>query len=273
MTPRADTFRRATPLERIVRTLPRGGPLAPVRHFLRGAYARMLGGRDGVLRAALPGGETFAIDPEWRHITWNPDEYAAFRAAVRPGDVVIEAGANVGCYAVLFGHWVGPAGRVFAFEPDPRAFAGLARHVELNGLTGRVIPVQAALSDTTADLPFSLADAPGVSRIGTFGPAASSITVRATTVDAFCASECIVPAVLKIDVEGAELAVLRGARQTLLRGAPTLFVELHPTLWWSLGLEPDVVRGRFAALGLEVDAPGEIDPWTTEGISFRFHQR
>ncbi len=67
--------------------------------------------------------------------------------------------------------------------------------------------------------------------------------------------------------------MLRGARQTLLRGAPTLFVELHPTLWRSLGLAPDVVRGQFAALGLEVDAPGGIDPWTTEGISFRFHRR
>ena len=59
------------------------------------------------------------VAPEFRHLTWNPEEYTAFRAAVRPGGVVLEAGANVGAYTMLFAQWVGPAGRVFAFEPDP----------------------------------------------------------------------------------------------------------------------------------------------------------
>ena len=67
-----------------------------------------------------PRGRVVLVAAEFRHITWNPEEYAAFRAAVRPGDVVLEAGANVGAYTMLFAQWVGPAGRVFAFEPDPR---------------------------------------------------------------------------------------------------------------------------------------------------------
>ena len=63
--------------------------------------------------------------PAFRHITWNPDEYTAFRASVRAGDVVLEAGANVGAYTMLFAQWAGPAGRVAGAVRDasPRASA------------------------------------------------------------------------------------------------------------------------------------------------------
>ncbi len=55
----------------------------------------------------LPGGEVVLVAPAFRHITWNPDEYAAFRAAVEPADVVLEAGRNVGAYTMLFAQWAG----------------------------------------------------------------------------------------------------------------------------------------------------------------------
>ena len=85
--------------------------------------------------------------PEYRYIGWNPVEYAAFRAAAAPGGMALDVGANVGAYALLFGGWVRPGGRVYAFEPSAQAFAGLRRHVELNGLEDVVRPVRAAVSD------------------------------------------------------------------------------------------------------------------------------
>ncbi len=78
-------------------------------------------------------------------MTWNRDEYNAFRGAVRTGDVVLEAGANVGAYTMLFAQWAGASGRVFAFEPDPVAYAGLQKHIALNGMIDRVTPVAAAV--------------------------------------------------------------------------------------------------------------------------------
>ena len=80
-------------------------------------------------------------------MTWNRDEYNAFRGAVRTGDVVLEAGANVGAYTMLFAQWAGASGRVFAFEPDPIAYAGLQKHIVLNGMIDRVTPVAAAVAD------------------------------------------------------------------------------------------------------------------------------
>ena len=88
------------------------------------AALRMLSAGGGGLRSVLPGGEVVLVSPAFRHVTWNRDEYKAFRAAVRPGDVVLEAGSNVGAYTMLFARWAGADGRVFAFEPDPMAYAG-----------------------------------------------------------------------------------------------------------------------------------------------------
>ena len=76
------------------------------------------GGRG--LSCTLPGGERIRALPEHRYLSWNPQEYAAFKRAVSPGMVALDIGANVGAYSMLLGQWVGPAGRVFAFEPAPR---------------------------------------------------------------------------------------------------------------------------------------------------------
>src|SRR5207237_6618595 len=95
------------------------------------------------------GGETVRILPAYRFASWNLDEYFAFKRAAGAGSVALDVGANVGCYALLFGQWVGPTGKVFAFEPAPEAFAGLCRHISLNRLSGVVVPVQAAVSDAS----------------------------------------------------------------------------------------------------------------------------
>ena len=93
------------------------------------------GGRG--LSCTLPGGERIRALPEHRYLSWNPQEYAAFKRAVSPGMVALDVGANVGAYSMLLGQWVGPTGRVFAFEPAPQAFSGLVRHIHLNDLDER----------------------------------------------------------------------------------------------------------------------------------------
>ena len=82
-------------------------------------------------------------------LSWNPDEYCAFRQAIRQGATVFDVGANLGAYTLLFAQWVGPAGRVFAFEPSAASRSGLARHVHLNELEDRVEIVSAAVANRT----------------------------------------------------------------------------------------------------------------------------
>ena len=164
--PSGDSFRDRTLSERIAAALPSGGRFGALRRRLKPLFAKWLAPGGGGLRSVLPGGEVVLVAPEFRHITWNPEEYTAFRAAVRPGDVVLEAGANVGAYTMLFAQWVGAAGRVFAFEPDPIAYAGLQKHIALNAVADRVTPVAAAVADgSAAILRLAIGESSGISRL------------------------------------------------------------------------------------------------------------
>ena len=272
-----DSFRTKSWSERLVASLPTGGAFGAVRRRLKPLFARWLVAGDGSLRSVLPGGEVVLVAPELRHITWNPEEYTAFRAAVRPGSVVLEAGANVGAYTMLFAQWAGPAGRVFAFEPDPSAHAGLLQHIARNAVADRVTAVAAAVADGSAStLRLALGESSGISRL--LHPnethAAGTRAVSAVSIDQFCADLGLTPQVIKIDVEGAELAVLRGARSTVAAAGPglQLFVEMHPHLWTGLGISADDVRRECEAQNLvaeRLDGTRDSNVWLTEGVCLR----
>ena len=159
-------FRAESRLEAVARWWPTSGLLGRLRRLLKPAFESLVAWRTGpVLESRLPGGEVVRVLSGWRHLSWNPDELAAFREATHVGDVVIDAGANGGSYALLFGQWVGRSGRVYAFEPDPRAYAALVDHVRLNGLGERVFPLRAAVGERSGQARLQLASASGLSRV------------------------------------------------------------------------------------------------------------
>src|SRR5262249_20268839 len=151
------------------------------------------------LVSTLPGGERVRLSARYRHMSWNPEEYAAFRAAVRPGAMVLDVGANVGAYTVLFAQWTGDTGRVIAFEPAPGSIAGLREHVRLNGLSNRVEIVEAAVSNDVGSAVFDSDGVSGANALVPDGAASGTITVATTTLDAFCADRDLRPSVIKID--------------------------------------------------------------------------
>jgi FkbM family methyltransferase len=265
------SFRRPSALERLGaagRLLPGGA----FRDGMRALYHRALG-LGGGMRATLPGGETVRVLPAYRHVGWNPVEYAAFRAALRPGEVALDVGANVGAYAVLFGRWVAPGGRVYAFEPAAEAFQGLTRHLALNAVDAVVRPVHAAVSDREGRGVLGGAGGQGTARLvdGNHGGEA----VETVTIDAFCAAEGVLPALVKIDVEGWELEALRGARETVRRGGDrlALFVEMHPTAWRERGMEPAELRDELTRQGLRAEPLRPVeDPWSLEGECLRLRR-
>ncbi len=264
--------RKPTALERVGRALAaplRQGPLrSAAARFLEAALDLGSAGRG--LECRLPGGEIVRVLPKYRGATWNLDEYRAFRSAVRSGAVVLDVGASVGSYAMLFGQWTGPNGRVYAFEPAPDIRAVLERHVAINDLDGIVVPVAAAASDANGRSPFVTPGPHGISRLAAAGES-SPLQVETITIDEFCKREAVKPDLIKIDVEGAELAVLRGARDTLRgRRDIAVFVELHPTLWPALGVTREQIEAELARLGLvlEPNAAGG-DPWRLEGVALR----
>jgi FkbM family methyltransferase len=265
----SSAYRTPTALERLGSAAGRVLPGGALRDGLRAVYRLAVRVRTGgSVRARLPGGEEVRLLPEYRFVTWNRAEYDAFREAAGPGAVALDVGANVGAYALAMGMWVGPGGRVFAFEPAPEAFHGLTRHVALNGLGGVVTPVRAAAAGRSGTATLSVDGASGANRLQCGG-----VQVAAITLDDFCARENVAPALIKIDVEGAELEVLRGARETIRRGGAglALFVEMHPTLWREMGISAADVRAELDAQGLRAEPlrPGVADPWALEGECLR----
>jgi FkbM family methyltransferase len=164
---------------------------------------------------------------------------------------------------------------VFAFEPDPGAYDGLQAHVKLNGVAETVTIESSAIADgTKSRLPFAIGNSSGVSRMVPDAPRRSgSRDVEATSIDRYCAARGIVPRVIKIDVEGAELQALKGARRTIAAaGADVqLFVEMHPRIWPELGITTADILAECAAQGLVAERLDDAadDLWQLEGVCLR----
>ena len=279
----ADRYRRPGLVERLAMRLSKLAWSPSVRQPLKKMYLRALTlqTRGRGLPALLPGGESVRVLPEYRFLSWNPDEYRAFRAAVRPGMTALDIGANVGAYSLLIGQWVGSSGAVFAFEPSPDAHDGLQRHIHLNALDAIVTPVRAAAGAASSTSRFVVGTTAGESRLATTATLATddeatTVDVPVTTIDDFCAREHLTPDFIKIDVEGAELDVLRGARETIrrTRGRLSLFVEIHPSIWRTSGVTLGDVRAELDAQQLDaVPLAPTGDPWAIEGVCLRLVPR
>lgn len=281
----AGHFRQPGLVERIARRLSAVPMSAGLRTRLKRWYVAVLSAQTAGrgLQASLPGGEVIRVLPEFAHVGWNPDEYRAFRDAVRPGMTVLDVGANVGGYALLFGQWVGRNGCVHAFEPAPAAHDGLVRHIALNGLDDIVRPVRAAVGAAPAVASLIIAGSHGESRLADrrdpVGPTKQreqTIEVNVTSIDEHCQRFQLTPAFIKVDVEGAELEVLRGARETIrrCRGNLALFVELHPSAWPHIGIGRKEIESELRAQALElVPIVAGSDPWTIEGMCARLVAR
>ena len=149
---------------------------------------------------------------------------------LRSGGVFLDVGANIGYYTLMAARKVGSAGRVYAFEPNPPVSSRLAENVVLNGL-GNVELHRCALSDASADMCLYVpADEVGnghASLCEQGWTAAERVTVRTQRLDDLLLPQLARCDLVKIDAEGAELAVLRGARELVRRFWPDVIVELN----------------------------------------------
>jgi FkbM family methyltransferase len=188
--------------------------------FYRGVRFCVRPSEDGSLRALLllSGGA--------------PSLTPVFEAALRPGDTVVDVGANVGVYAAVAARLVGPEGSVLALEPLPFPREALLELVRRNGFTQvRVLPVAAGASRGSMQLHVT-AGASGLTSAYARGNASVPVEVEKTTLDAVVEkSGCPPPRLLKIDVEGFEFDAMKGAARLLTtENAPVVLFESNPEL-------------------------------------------
>jgi FkbM family methyltransferase len=161
----------------------------------------------------------------------EPNEFAFLDRVLRPGMTFVDAGANDGIYTVFAAKRVGPAGTVWAFEPSRREQERLRFNLELNGLEACVFPV--ALADIHGQAEFTVSDAEhqGQSTLGAFAHDGVQVQgkeiVEVRRLDDLLREDPLARIdVLKLDVEGAELRVLRGAEGTIERYRPYVLMEV-----------------------------------------------
>jgi FkbM family methyltransferase len=172
-----------------------------------------------------------------------------FTQAVGLGAVVYDIGANVGFYTLLAAEVVGRAGRVIAFEPLPRNLHFLHKHISLNHLLNVDI-IEAAVSDKRGVADFDGSCNPSMGKLAPSG----SLKVRVVSLDEMVMSGAVPPPhFIKIDVEGAEDAVLHGSSNVLSEHRPTIFLSTHG----------DEVRARclerLLALGYHIETIADAD--------------
>lgn len=166
----------------------------------------------------------------FRYQGWFEEPEQAFCSRyLQPGMTAFDIGAYLGVYTCLMAKRVGPEGQIHAFEPSPRSFERLLENIAVNGLTNVVANCQAAFSRTDS-VPLFLYEAPFESltslvhrkliREGNVLLPAAEVSVQAVRLDDYCQQHAVDQIeLLKLDVEGVELEVLKGARGLLEQGA------------------------------------------------------
>jgi FkbM family methyltransferase len=154
--------------------------------------------------------------------SYEAQQARCFVERVQRGDEVLDLGAAAGFYTLLAARCVGPQGRVFAFEPDATNLRFLRAHVALNA-ADCVTVVAGALSDHGGTERFGSSAGHGRGRLHVCG----ELEVVVRRLDDAALELGLHPRHVKIDVEGAELEVLRGGERLLREHAPTLYLSTH----------------------------------------------
>lgn len=223
----------------------------------------------------------YFVDPDDLIITpqmviyrqWEADVSEVFHHLCRHDTVFVDVGANFGYFTVLAANLISNqgSGRVFAFEPNPKLAELLRRNIEINWSIAPVTFHQAAVADTPGELQLYVpkGHAANASLSPPENAESVAVTVPALRLDDALPGDLVVD-VMKVDVEGHELSVLRGAREVIARSP-----GIHLVMEWSrkqmlqAGIDPADVLAElegFTPHRIELGSPPLAHPQTMEWL-------
>lgn len=179
---------------------------------------------------------------------------ATISRVLGPGDTYVDVGANGGGYVAYATSVVGPSGRVVAVEPQPRLAEAVRTTLRANGVPGSVHEV--AASERDGRLRLHLSRSSGEASLDGEGP---GVDVNVRRLDDVLPRDLPGRVLLKIDVEGHELSVLKGAESTLSRHAPTIVFEFSPDALRRAGTEPIALLEWLEARGYRFHSTGDLE--------------
>lgn len=219
-------------------------PFRSLRHRLFRALPDVLAPNTTLRWARLPGGIRLRVDVrDWCGITYiepkaiEPVTVQYLLGHLRPGDCFADVGANFGYMGLVAAERIGPMGKVYCFEPNPRLLSLLEESISENGLEGRVLALGLAVAEVDSpSRDFFLSQNPANSGLSSLAPDSEHrvagwmgsnppIQIRTTTLDQFRrAREISRFDAIKIDVEGAEELVFLGMSEILKESKPRFII-------------------------------------------------
>jgi FkbM family methyltransferase len=190
--------------------------------------------------------ETFNFD------TYEFDDFKMILKLIKDGQVILDIGGNIGFHAVSLGSEF-PNAKVYSFEPIPKTFAYLKKHVEANGLKN-VQVFNHGFSDSEKDLVFYFyPEGSGNASSANLSERtdAEKITCHVSVVDKFVKEKNLKVDFIKCDVEGAEFFVFKGAEQVLKEQRPIVFAEILRKWSRKFGYEPNEIFDFFSGLNYQ----------------------
>lgn len=176
-----------------------------------------------------------------------------FRQYIPEGGTVIDVGASIGDHTVTYAEWVGKDGMVAAFEVNPRAYECLVRNTKD---LPQVLPIKMGLSDTNSKALLVELDNSGASYL-LYGGAESEVSVAPLDSYEFANVDFI-----KIDIEGYEVKMLEGARETIEASRPVMLVEVNRGALERAGTSAERLFEVLAELGYSMDITDSRIQWS-----------
>jgi FkbM family methyltransferase len=252
----------------LLKTIVRAAVPRPVRNWLR-SPSRSVGWIWDAAGFYIGLTKTLPLLPEWHVVCHprfyrvvqqsqiaDPEQATEFHNFVRhcsKAMFLFDIGAHFGVFSLTAAHF---GGKSLAVDPSPTATRMIATEAALNGCTNNIQILRAAVSDSNGAVGMLSS---GVFSDGYFKFAKGRADRELTQTQALTIDQIVLqygsPTHIKIDVEGHEAAVLRGARATLVESSPVLFLELHNELAAAEGIDPrsalsELDRVGYAAFAL-----------------------
>ena len=204
----------------------------------------------------------FSDYKSWGGRTGKNSGFISCIDACKGSSCVLDIGAHIGLVALPVSKVLAPKGRVYAFEPATFNRNILLRHAKLNNANNIEI-IDSLVGEKEVDKVVfyeSKSDSPlGTIALGSNQGDFIKKYKRQVSIDSFCEQKGIIPEVIKIDVEGAELGVLRGAQKILKRYRPTIILSVHPRELEVMGLNENMLHSFIKSLNyICYDSNGSI---------------
>lgn len=231
--------------------------LGAVRRAARAVFGLLTPGHD--MKVGFPGYSIYVRTPDrliaallCKYSLASSLEVEIYRTRIKPGMAVLEIGANVGFFTLLFSDLAGEKGRVLAFEPDPSNFRLLEKSIGENK-RGNISCRQAAVSDRSGTVKLFISEENrGDHRVYDCGDGRGCVEVAAVSIDEILGPEGRAD-FIKMDIQGAEYPALLGMADTL-KNSPELAMlcEFSPSLIRKSGASPEALLEKMAEYGFSL---------------------